>query len=107
MAAVAPGARSAPHEDDTVAVTAPVAGTFLATAAALDDLQLAAPPPVPPAPDDGGNGGNGGRRPPNRPPPPIANARISPVPLVIFGGIFFPLSFQPPLYNNTANPYHN
>ena len=66
LAAIAPGAGSALHEDDTVAVTAPVAGTFLATAAALDDLQLAAPPPVPPAPDDGGNGGNGGRSPRNR-----------------------------------------
>src|SRR5713226_8107525 len=57
LAAIAPGTGSALHEDDTVAVTAPVAGTFLATAAALDELQLAAPPPVPPAPDDDGNGG--------------------------------------------------
>src|SRR5260370_19953425 len=79
LAAIAPGAGSALHEDDTVAVTAPVAGTFLATAAALDDLQLAAPPPVPPAPDDGGNGRNGGRAAPQKPPPPIRNCAYSPL----------------------------
>src|SRR5260370_588340 len=86
LAAIAPGAGSALHEDDTVAVTAPVAGTFLATAAALDELQLAAPPPVPPAPDDDRNGGNGGRRSPQQPPPLDPHFRFLLRPAVIVCG---------------------
>ena len=103
LAAMAPGSGSAPHEDDTVAVTAPVAGTFLATADALDDLQLAAPPPVPPAPGDDGSGGNGGRSPRNRRRLLIAIASIALVLLLVLGGIFAALVWQSPGNNSASN----
>ena len=102
LAAIAPGPGSALHEEDTVAVTAPVAGSFLATADALDDVRLAAPPPVPPAPDDSGSGGNGGRSPRNRRRLLIAIASIALVLLLVLGGIFAAFIWQSPGSNNNS-----
>lgn len=96
LAAIAPGPGSAPHERDTVA------GTFLATTGALDDVQLAALPPVPPTPDDGGSGGNGGRSPRNRRRLLIAIASIALVLLLVLGGIFAAFVWQSPGSNNNS-----
>ncbi len=103
LAAIVPGPGSAPHERDTVAATAPVAGAFLATGGVLDDVQLAAPPPVPPAPDDGGGGGNGGRSPRNRRRLLIAIASIALVLLLVLGGIFAAFVWQSPGNDSASN----
>jgi MFS family permease len=90
------------HEEDTVAVAASAAGTFLATSDALDDVYLDAPPPLPPVTDDDGSGGNGGRRPRNRRRLLIAIASIALVLLIVLGSVFAVFMWQSPSNNTTG-----
>jgi MFS family permease len=80
--------------ENTVAVTAPAAGTMLATADALDEVSLSGPPPVPPTTGDDGSGGNGGRSPRSRRRLLIAIASIVLVLLLVVGGIFAAFIWQ-------------
>ena len=80
--------------ENTVPVTAPTAGTMLATASALDEVSLSAPPPVPPTTGDDDSGGNGGRSPRSRRRLLIAIASIVLVLLLVVGGIFAAFVWQ-------------
>jgi MFS family permease len=92
-----------PHMENTVAVTAPAAVTFLATAGAQDDVPLGVPPPVPPTTGDDGGGGNGGRSPRSRRRLLIAIASIVLVLLLVVGGIFAAFVWQSPGNDTTAS----
>ncbi len=76
------------------AITAPAAGTMLATPDALDEVSLSGPPPVPPTTGDDGSGGNGGRSPRSRRRLLIAIASIVLVLLLVVGGIFAAFVWQ-------------
>jgi MFS family permease len=91
------------HEEDTVAVAASTAGTFLATSDALDDVDLAVVPPIPPGNDDDGSGGSGGRRPRNRRRLLIAIASMALVLLIVLGSIFAVFVWQSPGNGTTAS----
>jgi MFS family permease len=94
-----------PHMENTVAVDAPAAGTFLATASAPDEASLSAPPPVPPTTGDDGSGGNGGRSPRSRRRLLIAIASIVLVLLLVVGGIFAAFVWQSSDSNSaSSNP---
>jgi len=91
--------------ENTVAVTAPAAETFLATADTLDEVPLGVPPPIPPVSDDDGSGGNGGRSPRSRRRLLIAIASIVLVLLLVAGGIFVAFEWQSPGSNTaSSNP---
>ncbi|HEV2580543.1 MAG TPA: MFS transporter, partial [Ktedonobacteraceae bacterium] len=91
-----------PHVEDTVAVTAAAAGTFLATSDALDNVLLDEPPPLPPVTGDDGSGGNGGRRPRNRRRLLIAIASIALVLLIALGSVFAVFVWQSPASSTTG-----
>jgi len=91
-----------PHVEDTVAVTAAAAGTFLATSDALDNVLLDEPPPLPPVTGDDGSGGNGGRRPRNRRRLLIAIASIALVLLIALGSVFAVFMWQSPTSSTTG-----
>ncbi len=91
------------HEEDTVAVAASAAGTFLATSDALDDVYLGVAPPLPPVTSDDGSGSNGGRRPRNRRRLLIAIASIALVSLIVLGSVFAVFVWQSPASNTTAS----
>ncbi len=96
-----------PHVEDTIAVAASAAGTFLATSDALDDVYLGVPPPLPPVTGDDGSGGNGGRRPRNRRRLLIAIASIALVLLIVLGSVFAVFVWQSPASstsNTSSNP---
>jgi MFS family permease len=85
------------HAAETVAVSAPVAGTFFATEDLLDDVYLGVPPPLPPISDDDGSGGSsGGRSPRSRRRLLIAIASIVLVLLLVLGGVFAAFIWQSP-----------
>jgi MFS family permease len=95
------------HEEDTIAVAASAAGTFLATSDALDDVYLGVPPPLPPVTGDDGSGGNGGHRPRNRRRLLIAIASIALVLLIVLGSVFAVFVWQSPTSstsNTSSNP---
>jgi hypothetical protein len=91
-----------PHVEDTVAVTAAAAGTFLATSDALDNVLLDEPPPLPPVTGDDGSGDNGGRRPRNRRRLLIAIASIALVSLIVLGSVFAVFVWQSPASSTTG-----
>jgi hypothetical protein len=92
-----------PHVEDTVAVTAAAAGTFLATSDALDNVLLGEPPPLPPETGDDGSGGSGGRRPRNRRRLVIAIASIALVLLIVLGSVFAVFVWQSPTSSTTSS----
>jgi MFS family permease len=99
-----------PHTDDTVAVAAPMVGTFLSavdTVDAVNDAYLGVPPPVPPAIDDDGSGDNGGHSPRNRRRLLIAIASIALVLLLVVGGVFAAFLWQSPGTNGTGSTSSN
>jgi MFS family permease len=91
-----------PHVEDTVAVAASAAGTFLATSDALDNVLLDEPPPLPPVTGDDGSGGNGGRRPRNRRRLLIVIASIALVLLIALGSVFAVFMWQSPTSSTTG-----